>query len=151
MFRLLVAPAQLVQELADMIAMVSHSKMTLDYLDNSLSGPQLGPVSMSQSPFRQETNQLLLLLGGQPGWTTRSGLGFQGILSARPHRIAPTENTAGMATYASGNFMKGELLFEEGNRTASAFFQRFWRTLRSHGVTPYWDVFVILHYLCGSQ
>lgn len=134
-----------------MIAMVSHSKMTLDYLDNSLGSPQLGPVSVRQGPFGQETNQLFFLLRGQPGWTTRSGLGFQGILSTRPHRIPPTENTAGVATYASGDFMKGELFFEEGNCTASAFFQPFWRTLRSHRVTPYWDVSIILHYLCGSQ
>jgi hypothetical protein len=124
-FRLLVAPAQLVQELAHVIAMVSHAKMTLDYLDNSLGGPQLGSVPMRQGPFGQKTNQLLLLLRGQPGWSTRSGLGFQGILSARPHRIPPPENTAGVATYAPGDFMKGELLFEEVNRTPSAFSRDF--------------------------
>jgi hypothetical protein len=146
-----VAPAHLVQELAHVIAMVFHSKMTFDHLDNSLCGPQLCPVSVRQGPFGQETNQLLFLLRGQPGRPTRRGLGLQGILPAGSHRISPTKNTAGVATYASGNFMKGELLFEEGNRTASAFFQGFWRTLRSHGDTPYQDISIVLHYLCGSQ
>jgi hypothetical protein len=146
-----VAPAQLVQELTHVIAMVSHSKMTFDYLDNSLGGPQLGPVSVRQGPFGQETNQLFFLFRGQPGWPTRRGLGLQGILSAGSHRISPTKNTAGVATDASGDFMKGELLFEEGNRTASTFFKGFWRTLRSHGDTPYQDISIILHYLCVSQ
>jgi hypothetical protein len=119
------------------IAMVSHSKMTFDHLDNSLCGPQLCLISVRQGPFGQETNDLLFLLRGQPGWPTRRGLGLQGILPAEAHRISPTKNTAGVATHAPGDFMKGELLFEEGNRTASAFFQEFWRTLRSHGDTPY--------------
>ena len=134
-----------------MIAMVSHSKMTFDYLDNSLGGPQLGPVSVRQGPFGQEKYQLFFLFRGQPGWPTRRGLGLQGILSAGSHRISPTKNTAGVATDASGDFMKGELLFEEGNRTASTFFKGFWRTLRSHGDTPYQDISIILHYLCVSQ
>jgi hypothetical protein len=134
-----------------MIAMVFHSKMTFDHLDNSLGGPQLCPVSVRQSPFYQETNQLLFLLRGQPGWPPRRGLGLQGILPAGPHRISPTKDTAGVATYASGDFMKGEFLFKKGNRTPSTFFQGFGRTLRSHGDTPYQDIFIILHYLCGSQ
>jgi hypothetical protein len=146
-----VAPAHLVQELADVIAMVSHSKMTFDHLDNSLGGPQLCPVSVRPGPFYQEANQLLFLLRGQPGWPTRRGLGLQGIWPAGSHRISPTENTAGVATYAAGDFMKGELLFEQGNRTASALFQGFGRTLRSHGDTPYQDISIVLHYLCGSQ
>jgi hypothetical protein len=146
-----VAPAHLVQELAHVITMVSHSKMTFDHLDNSLCGPQLCPVSVRQGPFYQETNQLLFLLRGQPGWPTRHGLGLQGIPPAGSHRISPTKNTAGVATYASRDFMKGKFLFEEGNRTASAFFQGFGRTLRSHGDTPYQDISIVLHYLCGSQ
>jgi hypothetical protein len=133
------------------IAMVSHSKMTLDYLDNSLRGPQLGPVSVRLGPFGQQTNQLFFLLRGQPRWPTRRGLGLQGLLPAGLHRISPTKNTTGVATDAPADFMKGELLFEEGNRTASAFFQGFCRTLRSHGDTPYQDTSIVLHYLCGSQ
>jgi hypothetical protein len=146
-----VAPAQLVEELAHVIAMVSHSKMAFDHFGNSLCGPQLRPISMCHGPFGQETNQLLFLLRGQPGRPTGCGLGLQGILPAGSHRISPTKNAAGVAADASGDFMKGEFLFEEGNRTASAFFQGFWRTLWSHGDTPYQDISIVLHYLCGSQ
>ena len=120
-----------------MIAMISYPKMAFDHLDDSLGGPKFCPVPVGHSPFGQETNQLLFLLGRQPGGPTRGGLGLQGILPAGLHRIPPTKNTAGVATDASGDFMKGELLFEEGNRTASTFFQGFWRTLRSHGDTPF--------------
>jgi len=90
-----------------------------------------------QGPFGQEMNQLFFLLRGQPRWPTWRGLGLQGILSAGPYRISPTKNTAGVAAYTFRDFMKGELLLEEGNRSVSTFFQEFWRTLRSHGDTPY--------------
>jgi len=48
-FRLLVAPAQLVQELADMIAMVSNPKVQGDQIGNPLGRPQIGPVSVGES------------------------------------------------------------------------------------------------------
>ena len=116
-----------------MIAMVSYAKMAFDHLDDSLGSPELGPVAVGHSPFGQETNQLLFLFWGQPGWAARSGLGLQGLLSSRSQRIPPTENTAGVAADTSGDFMKGEVLFEKGNCPASALFQGLWRTLRSHG------------------
>lgn len=120
-----------------MIAMVSHSEMTFDHLGNSLGGPQFGSVSVRQGPFGQETNQLFFLFGGQPGWPTRCGFGLQGILAAGAQRIPPTKNTAGVATDAPGDFMKGELLFEEGKCPASTFFQGLGRTLGSHGDTSF--------------
>jgi len=44
-----VAPAQLVQELADMIAMVSNPKVQGDQIGNPLGRPQIGPVSVGES------------------------------------------------------------------------------------------------------
>ena len=116
-----------------MIAMISYPKMAFDHLDDSLGGPKFCPVPVGHSPFGQETNQLLFLLGRQPGGPTRGGLGLQGVLPAGSQHIPPTENTAGVAPDASSDFMKGELLFEEGNHSVSSFFQGLWRTLGSHG------------------
>ncbi len=67
-FRLLVAPVQLVQDLAHVIAMVSHSQSAFNQIGNPLRGPQLRPVSMRHGPFGQETNESLFLLRSQPGW-----------------------------------------------------------------------------------
>lgn len=93
-------------------------------------------VSVRQGPFGQEMNQFLFLFWGQPGWPTRGRLGFQGILLAGPHRISPTKNTAGVATHTSADFVKGELLFQESHRTASAFFQGFWKTFSRMETPP---------------
>ena len=134
-----------------MIAMVSHSQSTFDQIGNSLGGPQLCPVSVGHGPLGQETNEPFFLFRGQSRWPARCRLGFQCILPTGLQGIAPTHNAAGMATYASGNLMKGKLLLQERSHTTSTFFQQFRRPLRSHGDTPFQDVSIILHYLCGSQ
>jgi hypothetical protein len=134
-----------------MIAMVSHSQSTLDQIGNSLRGPQLGPVSVCHGPLGQETNESLFLLRGQSGRPAGCRLGFQCLLPTGLQGIAPTHNAARMATYTSGNLMQGEFLFQERNHTTSTLLQQFWRSLRSHGDTPFRDASIILHYLCGSK
>jgi hypothetical protein len=134
-----------------MIAMVSHSQSMFDQIGNSLGGPQLCPVSVGHRPLGQETNESVFLFRTQSRWPARCRLGFQCILSTGLQGIAPTHNAARMATYASGNLMKGKLLLQECNHTTPTLFQQFWRPLRSHRDTPFQDVSIILHYLCGSQ
>jgi hypothetical protein len=133
------------------IAVVSHSQVTFDQIGNSLGGPQLCPVSVGHGSLDQETDKALFLLRVQSGWPARCGLGFQCLLSTGLQGIAPTHNAARMATYSPGNLMKGELLLQERSHATSTFLQQSWRPLRSHRDTPYQDVSIILHYLCGSQ
>jgi len=133
------------------IAMVSHSQSTFDQIANSLGGPQLRPVSVGHGPLDQETNEPVLLFQGESGWPARCRLGFQCLLPTGLQGIAPTHNAARMATYASDNLMEGKLLLQQRSHTTSTFFQQFRRPLRSHGDTPFRDVSIILHYLCGSQ
>lgn len=134
-----------------MIAMVSHPQSTFDQIGNSLGGPQLCPISVGHSPLDQETNELFSLFRGQSGWPAWDRLRFQCILSTGLQGIAPTHNTARMAPYTSGNLMKGELLLQERSHTVSTFLQQFRGPVRSHRDTPFEDVSIILHYLCGSQ
>jgi hypothetical protein len=134
-----------------MIAMVSHSQSTLDQIGNSLRGPQLGPVSVCHGPLGQETNESLFLLRGQSGRPAGCRLGFQCLLPTGLQGIAPTHNAARVASYASGNFMEGKLLLQERSHTPPTLFEQFRRPLRSHRDTPFRDVSIILHYLCGSQ
>lgn len=134
-----------------MIAMVSHTQSTFDQIGNSLGGPQLCPVSVGHGPLGQETNESFLLFQGQSGWSAWCRLSFQCILPTGLQGIAPTHNAAGMTPDSSGNLMKGELPLQELSHTTSTFFQQFRRPLRSHRDTPFRDVSIILHYLCGSQ
>jgi hypothetical protein len=133
------------------IAMVSHSQSTFDQISNSLGSPQLCPVSMCHGPLDQETNESFFLFRCQSGWPARCRFGFQCILPTGLQGIAPTQNAACVATYTSGNLMKGKLLLQERSHTTPTLFQQFRRPLRSHGDTPFQDVSIILHYLCGSQ
>ena len=134
-----------------MIAMVSYPQSAFDQIGNALGGPQLCPVSVSHGPLHQEMNESFFLLRGQSGWPARRRLGFQRILPTGLQGIAPTQNTARVASYASCDFMKGKLLLEEPNHTTSTLFQQFRRPMRSHRDTPFQDASIILHYLCGSQ
>jgi hypothetical protein len=119
------------------IAMVSYSQSTFNDVGNSLGGPQLCPVSVGHGPLGQEMNETFSLFQGQSGWPARYRLCFQCILSAGLQGVAPTHNAAGMATDASGNLMKGELLIQERSHTTSTFFQQFRRPVRSHRDTPF--------------
>jgi hypothetical protein len=134
-----------------MIAMVSHSQSTFDEIGNSLGGPQLCPVSVGHGSLGQEPNELSLLFQGQSGWPAWCRLRFQCVLPSGVQGIAPTHNAARMATYAPSNLMKRELLLQERSHTTSTFFQQFRRPARPHRDTPFEDVSIVLHYLCGSQ
>jgi hypothetical protein len=52
---------------------------------------------------------------------------------------------------APRDLVEGELLLQERDHTAPARFQGFGRPLRSHGDTPFQDVSIVLHYLCGVK
>jgi hypothetical protein len=133
------------------ITMVFHSQPTFNKIGNSLGGPQLCAVSVGDGPLGQEANELFLLFQGQSGWSAWCRLCFQCGLPAGLQGIAPTHNAARMATYAPSNLMKRELLLQERNHTAPTFFQQFRRSVRTHRDTPFQDVSIVLHYLCGSQ
>jgi len=133
------------------IAMVFHSQSTFDKIGNSLGGPQLCSVSVGHGPLGQEANKLFLLFQGQMGWPPGGRLRFQRVLPTGAQSIAPAHNAACMAPDSPSYLMKRELLLQECSNTASTFFQQFRRSMRTHRDTPYQDVSIILHYLCGSQ
>jgi hypothetical protein len=56
-----------------------------------------------------------------------------------------------VAPQAAGDLMKAQLLLEERDHSPPTLFQQFGRTARSYGDTPFQDVSILLHYLCGSQ
>jgi hypothetical protein len=140
-----VAPTYLVEEFAHVIMMIFHPKLEFDQIGDPMRCPQLRPITVSHCPFGQEADESLFLFQCQPWRSARSGLGFQRVFPAVSERIAPSKDAARVTTHASCNLMKGQLLFEECYDTLSTFFQRFWRTVRSHGDTPFQDASIILH------
>ena len=121
-FRFLVAPPQLVQELAHVVAMVAHPQAAFNQLGNPLRGPQLGQVAVRRGPFAQEPHEARFLLRREPGGPAGCRLGLQRRLAAGLQRIAPPENTAGVAPQAAGDLMKGQLLLEERDHSPPTLF-----------------------------
>jgi len=134
-----------------MITMVVDPQATFNQLRNPLRGPQLRAVPLRHGPFGQEPYETRFLRRREPRGPARRGLGLQCLWPARLQRIAPPQDTASVAADPARDLMQGQLLLEEGNHSVPTRFQRFRRTLRSHGDTPFPDVSIVLHYLCGSQ
>jgi hypothetical protein len=134
-----------------MIMMVFHPEFAFNQIGDPLCCPQLRPVTVSHGPLGQEADESLFLLRCQSRWSARRRLGFQRVLPAVLERIAPSKDAARVTTHASCDLVKGHLLLEECYDTLPTLFQRYWRTVRSHGGTPFQDASIILHYLCGSQ
>lgn len=121
-----------------MIAMVPHAQAVLDQIRNPLRRPEVRPVSLSQRSLEEEAHQFLFLGRSQPGRPARRRFGLERFHSARLPRITPTKNTAGMASQATCNLMKRQVLFEEGDHLTTPRFQRFRQTVRSNGDSPQW-------------
>ena len=131
------APPDLVEEFAHVIAMVFHSESTFNQIGNALGGPQLCPISVGHGPLSQEPNELSLLLQGQSGWPPWYRLRFKCVLPTGAQGIAPTHNAAGMTTQAPSDLMERKFLLQEPNHTASTFFQELRRSVRTHRDTPF--------------
>jgi len=141
----------LVQQLADMIAMIANPQPLLDHLRDPLRGPQLGAIAVRHRPLRQQANQPLFLLGPQFGGAARSGLGLQSLGPLSPKRIAPTQDTAGVAAEATADLMQRKIPLQESDDLATTLFQHARRSARSHRGNPFPVASLLLHYLCGSQ
>jgi hypothetical protein len=131
--------------------MVADAQVTVDHRGNPLRGPQLGPVAVRHGPFAQEPHEARFLLRREPGRAAGCRLRLQGRQPTRAQRVAPPQHTAGVAAHAPGDLMQGQLLLEQRDDPTPTLLQRLRRTLRSHGDTPFPDVSILLHYLCGSQ
>jgi hypothetical protein len=145
------APSEFVEEFADVIAMVENPHMTPDQLGNPQRGPKLRAVAMRHRPFEKQTNQSFLLSRRQAARSPRRRPGPERIGTAFSQSIPPSHHAAGMTPDPPRNVMQGKLLLEKGDYSATSFFQRLRRTVRSHGDTSFRDVSSILHYLCGCQ
>ena len=89
-----------------MIALIPNPQALLDQVGDPLRGPQLRAIAVGQRPLRQEADQPPLLRQPQLGWPARGWLGLQPLRPVGPERVAPAQNTAGMAADAAGDLMQ---------------------------------------------
>jgi hypothetical protein len=132
-----VAPTYLVEEFAYVITMVFYTQMTFYQIGYPLGGPQLCSVAMSHGPLSQETNKAFFLFRRQFGRSTGRRLGHQRFLTAVLEGITPAKDATGVATHTPGDLMKGQILLKKGDYTLPTFFQRLWRTMRTHRDTSF--------------
>jgi hypothetical protein len=132
-----VAPTYLVEEFTHVITMVFYSQLTFDQIGNALCGPQLGSVAVCHGPLCQEANKAFFLFRCQLGRSTRHRLGLQRFFTAVLECITPSKDATGVTPHTTGNLMKGQFLFKKGDYTFPTFFQRLWRTMRSHWNTSF--------------
>jgi hypothetical protein len=146
-----VAPAQLVQEFADVIAMVFDQPLPLDHLGDALGGPQLRAVTVRHRTAQQQLHQPLLLGAAEPWRSSWRRFGFESSATTLFPSTAPAQHAAGMAPDTPGNLMQRKLLPEKSDHAAAALFQQLRRSMRSHRAILLSDGPSVLHYLCGSQ
>ena len=144
-FRFLVAPPQLVQEFADVIAMIAHPQSAFDQRGDPLRGPQLRPVAVRHCALCQELHQFCFLFRAQFGRSARGRLGFEGLRSTGAQCVAPTKNATGVASDPTGDLMQRQVLLQQCHCTTVSLLKRFWRTVRSHRGTSRQDAPMILH------
>jgi hypothetical protein len=104
LLRLLARPAQGVQDPANMVGMIPHCKMLLDYVGNSRTRPLIGCVPGRERTFLENGYQVPLLLARQTWAPTRMRLGLQGIQTTGLQRILPTFHRGGRGAYDSRHF-----------------------------------------------
>jgi hypothetical protein len=132
-----VTPPYLVEKFTYVIIMVFHPKLAFDQIGDPLCCPQLCPVTMGHSPLGQEASEAFFLFRRQSRWPARGGFGGESVFPSVLESIAPTKDAARVTTHASCDLVKGQFLFEECYDTLPTFFQRDWRTVRSHRDTPF--------------
>jgi hypothetical protein len=150
-FRFLVAPTQLVQEFADVIAMVLDAQSAFNQRGDSLRSPQLRTVAVGHCALCQQLEQFCFLPRAQFGRSAGGWLGFQRFYSTGTQGVAPAKDATGVAPDPAGYLMQRQLLPQQCDDAVTTLRQRFRRTMRSHRGTSFQDASMILHYLCGSQ
>lgn len=79
LLRLLAGPAQAVQDPANVVGVISHFKVLIDYVGNPRTRPLIGCVPGRKRTFLENRHEAPLLLGRQARAPARMGFGFQGI------------------------------------------------------------------------
>src|SRR5439155_94350 len=134
-FGLLRGPVEAMQEFSGGVVMAGYVESLLNHLRHSLRCPQFRAVAIGNGPAKQDPDQPLLLAWGESSRTTWRESHLEGIRAASSPRIPPAHHGTGGAPDTPSNFVQGQVLAKEFQRTSASIRKQLGRTLRSH-----WDL-----------
>jgi hypothetical protein len=150
LLRLLAGPAEPeLEDLTDVLGMVSHPEMSLDQHRDAVGGPKLGAPAVLPGPLQEEPFKLLELIGVEARGSTGMGLGgelFGGLAS----QLQPGVDGGPAAAEEAGDHGGMFALIDELNGTAAPAFEFFCSSDRSHTSTTELHKF-LFSLLCWSQ
>ncbi len=146
--RLLVAPAELMHQSTDMIAVVADAELAPNQSCDAIARPQVRAVAVDDRPLQQQPKQAFLLSGSQSGRPPGRRPDFEDLLSHPISRIAPSHDGAGLAVYPARDFVKRQAGIEQCQCPSSASGQNLGGSLGPHTSHPKNP---LLHYLRRCQ
>ena len=146
--RLLVAPAELMHQSTDMIAVVADPELAPDQTRDAIACPQVRGVAVGDRTLQQQPKEAFLLNGSQPGRSPRRRPDFEHLLSNPVSRVAPSHDGARLAVYPARDFVERQTFIEQCQCPSPASGQDLGGSLGSH-ISPPKNP--LLHYLRRNQ
>jgi hypothetical protein len=121
------------QELASGIVMAGHVEGPLNHFRHSLGRPQFRAVATGEGSSKQDPDPPSLLVWGESPRTARREAHLEGLGAASSPRIPPAHHGTGSAPDTPGDFVQGQFLTQEIQRTPASIREQLGRTRRSQG------------------
>lgn len=142
---LLMAPAHLAQEPADVVAVVTDVELALDDFGDAGRGPKVGAVARGNRSLQEDLLEGALLLLCELGRPARSDLDLESVIATCLARVSPPHHARRSAVYQLCNFIQGSALVKQFESPVATVFQYFRRTRDSHN-RHHLLVPIMLHY-----
>lgn len=134
--RLLVAPAELMHQPTDMIAVVADPELAPNQARDAIASPQVCGMAVGDRSLQQQPQEALLLSGTQSGGSSGRRPNIEDLLPNSVSRVAPSHDRARLAVDPARNFVERQAFIEQCQRSSAARGQNFRGSLGSHGVPP---------------
>jgi hypothetical protein len=147
---LLIAPAQVMQQTPDVIAVIVNTEVLTNQVGDARAGPQLGGVAVRHGAAHQELPEPLALPARELGGAARRSAHLEDALTLAPPSLSPAHHGARMTVHAARHFVKREPLVQKPQCLATPVREDLCGTLGSHPFPP-GARRELLHYLCINQ
>jgi hypothetical protein len=134
--RHLVAPAELMRQSTNMIAVVADLEFASDQSRDAIACPKVGGVAVGDRPLQQQPKEALLLSGSQPGRPPGRSPDFEYLLANRVSRVAPSHDGVRLAVHPACDFVERQAFIEQCQCPSPASGQDLGGPLGSHTSPP---------------
>ena len=138
------APAQFFHYATDVVAVIRHTKLTVNHFCYPLGGPQIRVVSKGQRALEQDLFELSPLFGCQPRRAARGQLHREDPIPLLGPQISPSHNRARCTLDLASHSIQGEALVEKLKGPATTISDQIRRSRRSHNEYPPWVPIIAL-------